>query len=70
MEHRIVPERVAMVVERLGKFNRVLTPGLHLLIPIVCFYNLLSIWKRLAYAQNVLNGANCRRWTASHMHTP
>jgi hypothetical protein len=31
----ICPQQSAMVVERLGKFDRVLEPGLHLLIPLV-----------------------------------
>lgn len=35
---RIVPERTAFIVERFGKYNRTLTSGLHLLIPLVsCF---------------------------------
>lgn len=29
----IVPEKTAFVVERFGRFNRVLSPGLHFLIP-------------------------------------
>lgn len=32
---RIVPEQTAFVVERFGKYLRTLTPGLHLLIPLV-----------------------------------
>ncbi|KAI3432389.1 hypothetical protein D9Q98_003945 [Chlorella vulgaris] len=32
---RIVPQQTAYVVERFGKYSRTLTPGLHLLIPIV-----------------------------------
>lgn len=32
---RIVPQQHAWVVERLGRFNRTLEPGLNLLIPIV-----------------------------------
>jgi hypothetical protein len=31
----VCPQQSAMVVERLGKFDRVLEPGLHLLIPLV-----------------------------------
>jgi len=31
----IVPQRIAWVVERLGKFHKVLDPGLHFLIPFV-----------------------------------
>jgi len=31
----IVPQQTAMVVERLGRFSRVLDPGLHFLIPLV-----------------------------------
>lgn len=33
---RIVPQQMAYVVERFGKYSRTLTPGLHLLIPLVC----------------------------------
>lgn len=32
---RIVPQQTAFVVERFGKYSRTLTPGLHVLIPIV-----------------------------------
>lgn len=32
---RIVPQQMAYVVERFGKYSRTLSPGLHVLIPIV-----------------------------------
>lgn len=32
---KIVPEQTARVVERLGKYSRVLTPGIHFIIPLV-----------------------------------
>ena len=32
---RVVPEQSAWVVERFGKFNAILSPGLHFLIPLV-----------------------------------
>ncbi|MCZ8234196.1 MAG: SPFH domain-containing protein [Inhella sp.] len=32
---RIVPQQNAFVVERLGKFDRTMTPGLHLLVPFI-----------------------------------
>ena len=38
---RIVPEKTAYVVERFGKFNKTLSPGIHLLIPFV------RAWRRL-----------------------
>jgi regulator of protease activity HflC (stomatin/prohibitin superfamily) len=30
---RVVPERSVMMIERLGKFSRELTPGLNIIIP-------------------------------------
>ncbi|EFN52198.1 hypothetical protein CHLNCDRAFT_8146, partial [Chlorella variabilis] len=41
---RIVPQQTAYVVERFGKYSRTLTPGLHILIPIV---------DRIAYAHSL-----------------
>ena len=41
---RIVPQQMAFVVERFGKYSRTLTPGLHVLIPIV---------ERIAYAHSL-----------------
>ena len=32
---RIVPEQTAFVVERFGRYSKTLTPGIHLLIPVV-----------------------------------
>jgi regulator of protease activity HflC (stomatin/prohibitin superfamily) len=32
---RIVPEKTTFVIERFGKFNKILDSGLHLLIPLV-----------------------------------
>ena len=32
---RIVPERIAYVIERFGKYDRTLESGIHLLIPLV-----------------------------------
>ena len=32
---RIVPTKVALVVERLGKFSKILEPGFHLLLPFI-----------------------------------
>ena len=38
---RIVPQQTATVIERLGKYSKTLTPGFHLLIPVidVCAYD-------------------------------
>lgn len=41
---RIVPQQTAFVVERFGRYSRTLTPGLHVLIPIV---------DRIAYAHSL-----------------
>jgi hypothetical protein len=41
---RIVPQQTAYVVERFGRFHRILTPGLHVLIPVV---------DRIAYAHSL-----------------
>lgn len=32
---RIVPQQSAWVVERFGKFHKILDPGLHILVPVV-----------------------------------
>ena len=32
---RIVPQAVALIVERLGRYSRTLEPGLHLLVPFI-----------------------------------
>lgn len=40
---RIVPERTAFIIERFGKFNRVLDSGIHILIPLVCLVLLSSL---------------------------
>ena len=32
---RIVPQSVALVVERLGRYSKTLDPGLHVLVPFV-----------------------------------
>lgn len=41
---RVVPQQTAYVVERFGRFHRILTPGLHVLIPFV---------ERIAYAHSL-----------------
>lgn len=41
---RIVPEQQAFIVERLGKYDRTLGPGFHLLIPFI---------ERVAYKQSL-----------------
>ena len=45
---RFVPQQTAWVVERMGKFNRILKPGLAILIPIL---------DRIAYVQTLKESA-------------
>ena len=41
---RIVPQQFALVVERLGRFDRILEPGLNLVVP---------FWERVAYSHSL-----------------
>ena len=41
---RIVPQQAALVVERLGRFDRILEPGLNLVVP---------FWERVAYSHSL-----------------
>jgi regulator of protease activity HflC (stomatin/prohibitin superfamily) len=45
---RFVPQQTAWVVERMGKFNRILQPGLAILIPVL---------DRIAYVQSLKEAA-------------
>ncbi|RMZ91354.1 hypothetical protein DV736_g1408, partial [Chaetothyriales sp. CBS 134916] len=45
---RFVPQQTAWIVERMGKFNRILSPGLAILIPII---------DRIAYVQSLKESA-------------
>jgi hypothetical protein len=45
---RFVPQQTAWIVERMGKFNRILQPGLAILIPIL---------ERIAYVQSLKESA-------------
>lgn len=45
---RFVPQQTAWIVERMGKFNRILQPGLTLLIPFI---------DRIAYVQSLKESA-------------
>lgn len=45
---RFVPQQTAWIVERMGKFNRILKPGLAILIPFI---------DRIAYVQSLKESA-------------
>lgn len=45
---RFVPQQTAWIVERMGKFNRILQPGLAILIPVL---------ERIAYVQSLKESA-------------
>ena len=45
---RFVPQQTAWIVERMGKFNRILQPGLAILIPVL---------ERIAYVQSLKEAA-------------
>ncbi|KAL2044561.1 hypothetical protein ABVK25_012389 [Lepraria finkii] len=45
---RFVPQQTAWIVERMGKFNRILSPGLAILIPVI---------DRIAYVQSLKESA-------------
>jgi regulator of protease activity HflC (stomatin/prohibitin superfamily) len=49
---KIVPQQTAVVVERLGKFNRVLTPGLNVLIPFLDYCEYQHSLKEEVYPIN------------------
>ena len=35
----VVPQQIAWVIERLGKFQKVLDPGIHFLVPLVSWFS-------------------------------
>lgn len=45
---KFVPQQTAWIVERVGKFNRILQPGLTILVPII---------DRIAYVQSLKENA-------------
>jgi hypothetical protein len=62
---RFVPQQTAWIVERMGKFNRILSPGLAILIPIIDVSwsndivkkHILIPWQRIAYVQSLKESA-------------
>jgi len=42
---RFVPQQTAWIVERMGKFNRILQPGLAILVPIIDVWFTCEAWK-------------------------
>lgn len=40
---KFVPQQTAWIVERMGKFSRILSPGLAILIPVI------EVWKAFPY---------------------
>jgi regulator of protease activity HflC (stomatin/prohibitin superfamily) len=64
---KIVPQQNAWVVERLGKFDRTLTPGLSLLVPFVdrvAYKHSLKEVPLDVPSQVCITTRSCR-WTAS-----
>ena len=64
---RIVPEQTAFVVERFGRYKKTLTPGIHILIPVVRIpvQRFISRYRSRAIASAII-GTAAENWYLPH----